>query len=229
MTVSALSPDRDTDEPRSLAGQTYDTLRLRLITGRMMPGVAFSTRSLARELDISQTPVRDALARLAAEGAIEIRSKRRITVPEMTRNRYDDLMHCRLLLEPAAAVQALAFIDAAMIKRLVAIDAEIDAALESGDVEAYMRGNFMFHFLIYRARPQPITQRLIETLWAQFGPFMRVIYGLSGTATLIDRHQEAIAAIRNADPAALHRAISQDIADGMRLIEHAALSATLAP
>ncbi|MBU6207924.1 MAG: GntR family transcriptional regulator, partial [Alphaproteobacteria bacterium] len=90
----------------SLAAHIYDTLRLRLITGQFAPGDAFSTRSLARELGVSQMPVRDALARLAAEGAIDIRSKRRMTVPVMTRLRYDDLMRCRLLLEPAAAVTA---------------------------------------------------------------------------------------------------------------------------
>ncbi len=42
-------------------------------------------------------PVREALTRLAAENAFEIRSKRRITIPEMTAERFDDLLHCRLL------------------------------------------------------------------------------------------------------------------------------------
>jgi len=213
--------------PPSMAAQIYDALRVRLITGRIMPGVPFSTRGLARELEVSQTPVRDALARLAAEGAVEIRSKRRITVPEMTRTRYDDLMRCRLLLEPAAAAHALPLIGPATVKRLVAIDADIDTALANGNVEAYMRDNFRFHFLIYRAAAQPITLRLIETLWAQFGPFMRVIYGFSGTAQLLDRHQEAITAIRAADAGALHRAILEDINDGMRLIEQGALSTRL--
>ena len=229
MTKSDDPQSELTPEPLSMAAQIYDTLRLRLITGKIMPGIAFSTRSLARELEVSQTPVRDALARLAAEGAVEIRSKRRITVPEMTRTRYDDLMRCRLLLEPSAAAHALAHIDATTIKRLAVIDGDIDAALLSGDVDAYMRDNFRFHFLIYRAAAQPITLRLIETLWAQFGPFMRVIYGLSGTAQLVDRHQEAITAIRNQDAAALHRAISEDINDGMRLIEQGALGTTISP
>ena len=229
MTPADEPPGEQTQEPLSMAAQIYDTLRLRLITGKIMPGIAFSTRTLARELEVSQTPVRDALARLAAEGAVEIRSKRRITVPEMTRTRYDDLMRCRLLLEPAAAAHAVGHIDAGTVKQLAAIDGDIDAALLSGDVDAYMRDNFRFHFLIYRAAAQPITLRLIETLWAQFGPFMRVIYGLSGTAQLVDRHQEAITAIRAGDAPALHRAISEDINDGMKLIEQGALSTAITP
>ena len=105
--------------PLSMAARIYDTLRMRLIAGRIIPGAAFSTRGLARELEVSQTPVRDALARLAAEGAVESRSKRRITVPEMTRIRYDDLTRCRLLLEPT------------VIRLLPAID----SALGNGDVD----------------------------------------------------------------------------------------------
>jgi DNA-binding GntR family transcriptional regulator len=51
--------------------------------------------------------VRDALSRLSAEGAVSIRSKRRVRVPEMTSERFDDLLRCRLLLEPEAAALAL--------------------------------------------------------------------------------------------------------------------------
>ena len=229
MTAHDDPQDDKTQAPLSMAAQIYDTLRMRLITGRIMPGVAFSTRSLARELEVSQTPVRDALARLAAEGAVEIRSKRRITVPEMTRTRYDDLVRCRLLLEPSAAVQAMEYIDAAIIERLVAIDADLDAAMTRGDADTYWSDNFRFHFLIYRAAPQPISLRLIETLWAQFGPFMRVIFGQSHEAKLVDRHQEALTAIRAGDAAALHRAISEDINDGMKLIEQGALSTAITP
>ncbi len=211
------TPPAEIDKP-SLAARVYDDLRTRLITGQVVPGIAFSTRGLAQELGVSQMPVRDALGRLATEGGVEIRSKRRITVPAMTRIRYDDLMRCRLLLEPAAAVAAMPFIDAARLTNLRATDEAIDAALASGDVNAYLRGNFEFHFLIYRAGPLPTMNRMIETLWMQFGPFMRVIYDRCDTKGLVDRHQEAIRAIEARDANALHHAISEDIADGMRLI-----------
>jgi DNA-binding GntR family transcriptional regulator len=52
-------------------------------------------------------PVRDALSRLAAEGAVVIRSKRKIEAPPMSEARFTDLLACRLLLEPEAAVLAL--------------------------------------------------------------------------------------------------------------------------
>src|SRR5207237_5769417 len=117
-----------------------------------------------------------ALSRLAAEGAVAIRSKRRIEAPPMTAERFDDLLHCRLMLEPEAAALALPQITSAKLKQLREIDAAIDAAMSHGDVIAYMEGNFAFHFNLYRANERPILNRLIEALWLQFCPFMRFAY-----------------------------------------------------
>jgi DNA-binding GntR family transcriptional regulator len=201
-----------------LHASIYDELRRRMITGRIMPGVGLSTRGLALEMGVSQMPVRDALSRLAAEGAVAIRSKRRIEVPPMTAERFADLLDCRLMLEPAAAALALPHITPAALKHLREIDAALDTAMENGDVVGYMASNYAFHFGIYRANGRPIQNRLIEALWLQFGPFMRVVYGRFGTAGLIDQHRLALDAIEARDELALRRAIASDIADGMGLI-----------
>ena len=206
------------DDVPVLHASIYEELRKRLITGKIVPGVGLSTRGLAAELGVSQMPVRDALSRLAAEGAVEIRSKRKIVVPPMTPERFDDLLHCRMLLEPDAAAQALPRLGPAGVRRLSEIDAGMDAALASGDVLAYMEGNFAFHFTIYRAGAAAIQTRLIEALWLQFGPFMRVVYGRFGTANLVDQHRVALTAIEGGDVDGLRRAIAGDIADGMGLI-----------
>ena len=202
-----------------LRTSVHDELRRRFVTGKVTPGGSLSTRGLALELGVSQMPVREALSRLAAEGAVEIRSKRRIVVPRMTAGRFRDLLRCRELLEPEAAAAALFHIDAARLRRLRAVDDALGVALDSGDVTAYMEGNFEFHFLIYRAQPRRTLIQLIETLWLQFGPYMRVVYGRFGTANLVDQHQLAIRAIRDRSAARLKHAILADIRDGMALIE----------
>jgi len=201
-----------------LHASIYEELRRRMITGKIVPGVGLSTRGLALEMGVSQMPVRDALSRLAAEGAVAIRSKRKIEVPAMSAERFTDLLECRLMLEPKAAVLALPHITPARLKHLREVDAAIDAAMEHGDVVAYMEGNFDFHFSLYRANERPTLNRLIEALWLQFGPFMRVVYGRFGTANLVDQHRIALDAIEAKDAAALERAIASDIADGMGLI-----------
>ena len=201
-----------------LRNSVYDALRQRFVTGKFMPGSSLSTRGVARELGVSQMPVREALSRLAAEGAVEIRSKRRIVVPLMTAARFKDLLRCRELLEPEAAVAALPFIDAARLRHLRAVDNALDVALKTGDVSGYMEGNLDFHFTIYRAQPRRTMLQLIETLWLQFGPYMRVVYGRFGTANLVDQHELAIRAVQERNATHLKRAILADIRDGMGLI-----------
>ncbi|MES1201312.1 MAG: GntR family transcriptional regulator [Pseudomonadota bacterium] len=208
-----------------LNAAVYADLRKRLVTGKMTPGCELSTRGLAQELGVSQTPVRDALSRLAAEGAVDIRSKRRVQVPAMTPARFDDLLRCRLMLEPEAAALALPHMDAERIARLREIDAALDTAIARGDAEAYMDGNHAFHFTLYRAQSRTTLTQLIETLWLQFGPFMRTVYGRLGNATLVDQHRLAVEAIVAKDAEALRKAIAADISDGMGLISRTGLVA----
>ena len=92
--VLADSDGAASDEPL-LHATVYEDLRQRMLTGKIVPGVSLSTRSLALEMGVSQMPIRDALSRLAAEGAVQIRSKRRIEVAPMTAERFADILSCR--------------------------------------------------------------------------------------------------------------------------------------
>jgi DNA-binding GntR family transcriptional regulator len=208
-----------------LNASVYAELRQRIVTGHISPNHELSTRGLASELGVSQTPVRDALSRLSAEGAVSIRSKRRVRVPEMTPERFDDLLRCRLLLEPEAASLALAHLKPADVQRLREIDAALDAAIAHGDAAGYMQANYDFHFTLYRSQPQKTLTQLIETLWLQFGPYMRVLFGRVSNANLNDSHQAAIRAIEAGNAAALRDAIARDITDGMGLLARTGLAA----
>jgi DNA-binding GntR family transcriptional regulator len=201
-----------------LHANVHRELRRRLITGKITPGSTLSTRGLAEELGVSQTPVREAVSRLAAEGALQIRSKRRIVVPPMTADRFHDLLRCRELLEPDAALAALPLIDASRLRHIRSADESIERALRRGDVNAYMQGNFNFHFRIYTAQPRRTLLQLIETLWLQFGPYMSVVYSRFGTANLVDQHERMIQSLQRRDARGLKRALIADIHDGMGLI-----------
>lgn len=201
-----------------LNATVYAELRKRIVTGHISPAHELSTRGLAGELGVSQTPVRDALSRLSAEGAVSIRSKRRVRVPEMTSERFDDLLRCRLLLEPEAAALALPLLQPADIELLQDIDAKLDTAITQGDAAGYMQSNYDFHFTLYRLQPQKTLLQLIETLWLQFGPHMRVAFSRISSTKLNDSHRQAIKAIGAGDVTALRGAIAEDIADGMGLL-----------
>jgi DNA-binding GntR family transcriptional regulator len=202
-----------------MRGMVYDMLRHRLVTGAIKPDQIMSSRAIARELSISPMPVREAISRLAAERVLEIKSKSSVVIPQMTLDRFNDLLFSRLQLEPAAAVRALPAVTNEMIDALEQIDHRMNVGLDSGDVAAYMLGNYEFHFKLYGAEPAPTLMRLIEMLWLQFGPMMRVVFERYGTSqNEDDQHPLILQALRDRDADALRRAVTADITDGMNLV-----------
>ena len=202
-------------EGETLQQWVFQRLRRQIMTGRFSPGRAVTIRGLAEDLGVSAMPVREALRRLVAERALVLLDNRRVRVPEMTIDRFEDLLSARVAIECEAAERALPMIDEARITELKAIDAALDAARSAGDVESWIELNFAFHTCLYTARPTSIFMPLIESLWLQIGPFMRTALSSLDGRYSVDRHDEAITAIRARDRTALRMAIEADIRDGI--------------
>lgn len=214
-----MSGDATPDAPReTMHEKVYRALRERLIGGRVVPGRAVTLRGLASELGVSPMPVREAVNRLVAERALTMTPNRRISVPEMTHERFEELVTARERLEPAAARRALPFLGRSDVNRLRKIDDDLEGHLKTGNVEGYVAANHAFHFIIYSAAPSDILVPVIESLWMQSGPFMRLVYGRVGTSWLEDFHEQAMDAILARDGDALADAIRKDILDGMQHI-----------
>ena len=203
----------------TLQRRVYRELKEALVLGRFVPGRPVTLRGVAAELGVSPMPVREALGQLVAERALVAFDNRRVAVPEMPPERFAELCLARRLLEPELAAMALPRLGAAeAVAAIAAHDRAVDAALARGDAEAYMQANHAFHFAIYRPAAASVLLPLVESLWLQAGPFLRMVVGRIGTGSLTDWHQEAIAAIRARDEAALRQAILADIEDGAAIV-----------
>ncbi len=203
---------------QTMQDRAYQTLRHALIVGKLPPGKGISLRAMAEDLDVGVMPMRAAIARLSAENALTVHDNRRVSIPEMTTDRFDQLMQARLLIEPTCAMRALGAIDEATLARIRAHDDEINRSYRTGDAELYMASNHAFHFEIYRAGRSEVLTHLLESVWMQFGPFMRTVYGAVGAVRLTDKHEMAIDAIERRDVTRLKLAIEADILDGMDLL-----------
>ena len=215
----------------SLAGVTthesvYRRLRQRILFGGFKPGGAITLRGLAQDMDVSPMPVREAVRRLIAERALAMQDNRRVLVPPMDRLKFEQILFARCALEPELASRALPHLTPARIDEIEEIDAHIDQSMQNGDVEGYMRCNHQFHFAIYELAGAETLVALVESIWLQFGPFMRMAYGRLGTSMLEDHHEAAIAAMRRGDEAGLRSAIAADIGQGMGFIGEAILGRT---
>lgn len=198
--------------------ETYTALYHALISGHFEPGKALTIRGLAQELGCSPMPVRESVRRLVALGALEIKNTRRIQVSHMTGRRFDEILTTRTLLEPEIAARALPRTNKSLIRSLERIDKELDDAISKGDADKYSEKNWEFHFTLYQVADCPIMLRLVESVWLQFGPFMRMVTGRLGTTYQVDQHVKAIDALKDDNEAALREAIRLDIYDGMQRI-----------
>lgn len=113
----------------SLTEQAYAVLRERVMTGEMRPGTELSEPELAAEFAMSKTPVREALARLCAEGLMEAYPRRGYRVTPVTLKDLDDLFAVRGAIEALAAALAAEHMTAEELDALAAL---AGGAAESG-------------------------------------------------------------------------------------------------
>ena len=197
----------------------YQLLRTNLLCGNIAPGIPLTIRGLAEVLDVSPMPVREALHRLACEGAVEAKTNRRVIVPLMTAQKFSELCELRILLETHAAESALPYVRDCDISVLEDIDASINDAVQRGDVETTSLLNQDFHRHLYSANPFQIVVSLVESIWLQLGPFSRIAIDKLEKIYIVDRHVEAIEALKQQNGFALRRAIEADICDGIASIK----------
>ena len=196
----------------------YEVLRHAVMCGQILPGRSLTLRELAKILGVSPMPVREAIKRLCSERALEVKENRRIIVPKMSAMKFQELCETRIALESHAAIRALPYINSTILGQLEKLDASIDQALNHQHFEASITHNQAFHRLLYTANPHQIGMPLIESLWLQLGPFLRLSNAKVREHYVIDRHQEALKAIKNQDATALQIAIAADIREGFAFI-----------
>lgn len=216
--------------PARMTAQEYAYQRLRqaLSLGNIAPGVSLTIRGLADVLGISPTPVREALRRLGSEHAITVMENRRVRVPVMSPERLGELVALRAAVESHAAVRTLPHLTDLAIDHLAQIDDELTAAVARRDLDQQLILNQRFHRTLYLANPHPVAIPVIESIWLQLGPFLRIAGNHVYDLYRVDRHVESLTALRERNADALEQAIRDDVYEGVGRLDDAAIRMLLA-
>jgi len=121
----------------------------------------------------SAMPVREALSRLVAERALQTAPNRSIIVPVLTPARLDDLRQVRKIVEGAAVTRACARITSKGIAEMESILAKQMPLEGKSLIAEAVEANALFHFTLYRWSGSAVLLPVIESLWLQFGPYLR--------------------------------------------------------
>lgn len=204
-------------DPVKLRENAYFALRDAFTRGAFAPGDTLSLRVLAEQLGVSMTPVREAVRRLVAEGALVDTPSRTLKVPDFDARRAADLMAARLALEHLVLDQAMDRIDPPGIDGLAGILAR---AKDGPDNIPDLLANHDFHFTLYRLSGSEVLLPLIEALWLQYGAYLNLIIARPAAGRIAEHahHHEIVAALRSGDRAAAHRALEADITRSFRFL-----------
>ncbi len=212
MPVTPRPPAPDTAAHERL----YRTLRQQVMHGELAPGQALTLRGLGKQFGVSMTPAREAVRRLVAEGALTLSSSGRVTTPELSPERIEELAAIRAMLEPEMAARALPRAHFALIERLATINAANAEAVLKQDAVAYVRTNLEFHRTLYLRAQTPAMLALCETVWLQLGPTMRAVYARLHRKEAPPHHRMILAALKAGDEPGLRLAVRTDVTQGLR-------------
>ena len=196
----------------SLATQVYRRIRNALKQSYFRPGQKLVLRTVAADLKVSMTPLRDAFARLVSENALVVDARGCVCVPVISPEQHREIRDLRLELEGRAAFAATSHVSSEDIGELVEFNEAFYQATVSGNRIAALKANEEFHFKLYGLANMPILLSIIEGLWLRSGPI------LAQTGTKIRqpmrRHEPILTGLRIGDPSLVRFGIVEDIMAG---------------
>ena len=207
-------PALDDAAPRRLAYEVHRRLEDMIFTGRLRSGEVLTERRLAEALDVSRTPLRDALLMLESEGLLKRRGARYLEVRQMTVPEYMQVLNIRRLLEPEAARLCVGRIDLERLSELRGrLEAMVAARAEGRTVEdpdASAEIDAAMHDEIASASGNPLMANLIRDLRRRTR-----IFDLGRmpdrAASVYREHIDIIAAIEAGDAGAASAAMTRHI------------------
>lgn len=164
------------------------------------------------------TPAREAVNRLVAEGALSMSGSGRVTTPELSNERIEELSALRSLIEVELASRALPRAHLALIERLKSINGMIGTAVSNYDAVSYIRTNLDFHRTLYLRAQAPAMLAMAETVWLQLGPTMRRLYEQRRRNEPPHNHKLILAALAAGDEPSLRLAVRSDVTQGLRML-----------
>ena len=197
-----------------LADEVYDTLLAQLMSLRIVPDSRITIDALARELGVSQTPIRDALNRMETDGlVVRVPHAGYRIPPQITRDRFEDMLEIRLLLEPAAARKAAEGASAEQVAGLRQMLEEMAELVEDDGHVAY--GAFglrdaAFHDLVAQSAGNHVVREALARLHTHVHLF-RLVYDKQVTSLAMGEHDEVLRAVAARDPDAAAFAMRRHI------------------
>jgi DNA-binding GntR family transcriptional regulator len=164
--------------PKSKADHAYAMIRARVIEGRSAPGDRLVIEHLAREINVSVVPVREAIRRLEAEGYITFTRNVGATVASIDLARYPETVEALAALEGVAIGLATPHITATDIRKARALNEQLRRSADKLDPLRFTETNQRFHRTMYERCPNRHIVDMVVREWALIEATRRATFSL---------------------------------------------------
>jgi DNA-binding GntR family transcriptional regulator len=191
-----------------LGDQIKDHLLTQILEGKLAPGERIVETRVARELGISQGPVREALRDLATLGLVDLQPYRGARVRQPSLDEQIEAMRVRAELEAMAAREAAGKLTEVQIAELHRLNDEMAALAAQGDTHGHAVKNTEFHSIVVEASGNRTLERILAMLQPLAQTYLTVsVGGLSAPEVYATRHASILDALIAGDPAAAEAAM----------------------
>lgn len=154
---------------QSKSQRAYCWVKNRITSQEYPPGYRLVLDAIARELDMSAVPVREAIRQLEAEGLVSFERHIGARVAMVDDTQYRASMEALSILEGAATALAAPQISVERLSEAREINARMTESLVDFDPRSFTRLNYEFHFTLFSACPNARMLALVESEWARLG------------------------------------------------------------
>lgn len=173
--------------------EAYDYIRGEIVHNHFHPNEVISENQITEKLNMSRTPVREALKQLEADGLIELRGRENVVTP-LTVDAVQEVYELRSLLETFALKKTINLIP---IVRLNEIEEAFETAAAKNDWDEYLKVDTAFHELITHIAGHPRLAQFLGILKAQTARTRHVSsYNPNRMSRSLEEHKEIIKWIR---------------------------------
>lgn len=197
----------DTTATRTrVADAVCERLREMIFTGELPAGARLSVPALAEQLEVSRSPVRDAVLRLVQERLAREEPRRGAVVAHVGAAELAAIYEVREVLEGLAARLAVENAGRRLVRALQEALDDHEAAMRTADLAASTEADLRFHRLIREACGNAEVVRLLDDVQAQVRLAMRTTTVTSGPRQAVDDHRAILTAIEAGDATAAEQA-----------------------
>jgi DNA-binding GntR family transcriptional regulator len=191
-------------------GRAIRFLREAILRGDYKPGQRLPQKELTSKLDMSPTPIREALRTLEAQGLLERVPYKGVYVAEVSPDESEEISVIRSALEGLATKLAVPHLTEEDIADLTAVTEEMEEAWRQMNLGRLRRANYRFHALIYGKSGSQRLSDMIISLWPRFATDS--LWLIPGRAERsIEQHHAVLEAIRRGDAQAAADRMSDHI------------------